>query len=178
MPKKLVLITGCSGGGKTTLLNMLRDQGFHTISEPGRRIVVEEQCNSGEALPWINLKAFSHRAVQMATHDLASVQNCNDLVFFDRGLIDAALALQYSGGKSYRETLGNQNHYFNKVFLAPPWPDIFKQDDERKHGFKSAVEEFDRIHAALRDLNYDVYFLPKTSITDRIEFILAKLGKV
>lgn len=138
MSQKLILITGCSGGGKSTLLDKLNEKGFHTVPEPGRRIVAEEMaCNGvGNALPWVDLKAFSLRAVEMATNDLASVQYRHGLVFFDRGLIDAALALEYSGGKRYREILGDQKHYFSKVFLAPPWPEIFEQDDERKHDFQ------------------------------------------
>jgi predicted ATPase len=111
----------------------------------------------------------------MATNDLASVQNQDGLVFFDRGLIDAAMALEYSGGKRYRDILGDEKHYFNKVFLAPPWPEIFEQDDERKHDFQSAVDEFDRIQSALIELKYDVCLLPKTTVLERVDYILNQL---
>lgn len=181
MFQKLILITGCSGGGKSTLLDKLNDKGFHTVPEPGRRIVAEEMAGNGNgdrdgnALPWVDLKAFSLRAVEMATNDLASVQNRHGLVFFDRGLIDAALALEYSGGKSYREILGDQKHYFSKVFLAPPWPEIFEQDDERKHDFQSAVDEFIRIQSALIELKYDICLLPKTTVSQRVEYIINQI---
>ncbi|MEP2944728.1 MAG: AAA family ATPase [Lentilitoribacter sp.] len=177
MSQKLILITGCSGGGKSTLLDKLNEKGFHTVPEPGRRIVAEEMaCNGvGNALPWVDLKAFSLRAVEMATNDLASVQNRHGLVFFDRGLIDAALALEYSGGKRYREILGDQKHYFSKVFLAPPWPEIFEQDDERKHDFQSAVDEFNRIQSALIELKYEVCLLPKTTVSQRVDYIIKQI---
>ncbi len=38
----LVVISGCSGGGKSTLLAELSRRGHMTIEEPGRRIVAEE----------------------------------------------------------------------------------------------------------------------------------------
>lgn len=179
MPQKLVLITGCSGGGKSTLLDKLKENGFHTVPEPGRRIVAEEMAGNGNvtgnALPWVDLKAFALRAVEMATNDLASVQNHHGLVFFDRGLIDAALALEYSSGTAYREILGDQQHYFNKVFLAPPWPEIYVQDDERKHDFQSAVDEYNRIQSALIELKYDICLLPKTTVSQRVEYIINQI---
>lgn len=179
LSQKLVLITGCSGGGKSTLIRMLNEKGFYTVPEPGRRIVAEEMADNGNtngsALPWVDLKAFSLRSIEMATNDLASVQNQDGLVFFDRGLIDAALALEHSDGKRYRDILGDEKHYFNKVFLAPPWPEIFEQDDERKHDFQSAVDEFDRIQSALIELKYDVSLLPKTTVLERVDYILNQL---
>jgi predicted ATPase len=51
MPENFVTISGCSGGGKSTLLLELRQRGFATIEEPGRWIVVEELKRGGRALP-------------------------------------------------------------------------------------------------------------------------------
>ena len=39
---RFVVITGCSGGGKSTLLDELGRRGHATIEEPGRRIVRED----------------------------------------------------------------------------------------------------------------------------------------
>jgi predicted ATPase len=38
----LVVISGCSGGGKSTLLAELAQRGYGVVEEPGRRIVREE----------------------------------------------------------------------------------------------------------------------------------------
>jgi predicted ATPase len=36
---RFVVISGCSGGGKSTLLAELARRGYRTVEEPGRRIV-------------------------------------------------------------------------------------------------------------------------------------------
>ena len=55
---RFVVISGCSGGGKSTLLIELGQRGYATVEEPGRRIVKEEMLGAGLALPW----ARSHDA--------------------------------------------------------------------------------------------------------------------
>jgi predicted ATPase len=172
-----ILITGCSGGGKTTLINALADKGYVTVPEPGRRIVAEQKANSGKALPWIDLNAFSKRALAMAKDDLIEANKNKHLVFFDRGIIDAAIALEYSGGRVYRETLGETQHYSPEVFLAPPWREIYKSDADRKHGFDEALAEYERIGSALLELGYNIHMLPKVCVNDRVDFVLKTLRK-
>jgi predicted ATPase len=52
---RFILLSGCSGGGKSTLLAELAQRGFATIEEPGRRVVREELASGGDALPWIEV---------------------------------------------------------------------------------------------------------------------------
>jgi predicted ATPase len=90
-----VLISGCSGGGKSTLLAELHRQGHAIVEEPGRRIVQEEARTGGQALPWIDMAAFLRRALATALNDHKNARaGTGKWVFFDRGLVDAAAALQ------------------------------------------------------------------------------------
>jgi predicted ATPase len=66
--------------------------------------------------------------------------------------------------------------YREDVFLAPPWPEIFVGDTERKHGLAEAVAEFDCLNAALPRLGYRPVLLPKTTVAARADFILTQLG--
>lgn len=61
MTSRHVVLSGCSGGGKSTLLSALGRRGWVVVPEPGRRIVEEEQRGDGRALPWVDLAAFAMR---------------------------------------------------------------------------------------------------------------------
>ena len=61
-----VIISGCSSGGKSTLLDELARRGHATVPEPGRRVVREEQASGGTALPWADTRAFVDRIVALA----------------------------------------------------------------------------------------------------------------
>jgi predicted ATPase len=82
-----IVISGCSGGGKSTIVAALAAQGFQTCPEPGRRIVQEERAMGGTALPWVDAAAFADRAVAMAITDHGAAGP--GITFFDRSLIDA-----------------------------------------------------------------------------------------
>ena len=172
---RLVLITGCSGGGKSTLLAALKHRGYAVVEEPGRRIVAEENAASGLALPWVDMAAFARRAVAMSRSDLVSAQKMSGIVFFDRGLLDAAVALQSACGIPYQETLGPLRPYSATAFVAPPWPEIFASDQDRRHDLKAAIEEFERLHSALLEMHYDVQMLPKISVQERVDFVLENI---
>ncbi len=173
---KFVLISGCSGGGKSTLLTALENRGFTVVEEPGRRIIAEERANTGAALPWVDMVAFAHKAVAMSQSDLSAAQSSSGYVFFDRGLVDAAMALQHATGKSYKYTLGKHRHYMSVAFLAPPWPEIYETDGDRRHDLTAAIEEYERLETSLLELGYDLRYLPKTAVENRVEFVLENLG--
>ena len=170
-----ILISGCSGGGKSSLLADLSKRGYSTVEEPGRRIIAEEKNRAGKALPWINMEAFARRAVEVSKSDLQEAEDKPGFVFFDRGMVDAAVALQNTSGVPYRDTIGDKMHYAKIVFLAPPWPEIFAQDIDRRHGLNDAFGEFERLDVAFHDLGYRTCLLPKVSVSERAEFVLGHI---
>lgn len=173
---RFILISGCSGGGKSTLLAALESAGYECVAEPGRRIVADEAANGGRALPWIDPAAFARRAVEVSRSDLAAASAAPGLVFFDRGLIDAAVALHHADGVSVEDTVGGIKSYCDPVFLAPPWPELFRNDEARRHDFAEAEAEFVRLETAFRELGYGVCQLPKASVEARLEFVLKTLS--
>lgn len=169
-----VVISGCSGGGKTTLLYELKLRGYSVVEEPGRRIVSEEMKSRGNALPWVDMKAFAQRAIAMSLSDLEAAMGEQNWVFFDRGLIDAVAALSHVTRKPALEELAGYS--FNpSVFVAPPWPEIFVQDIERRHGLEEAIAEYERLLIAFSSFGYRCVALPKTGVSERADFILEHL---
>jgi predicted ATPase len=170
-----VVISGCSGGGKSTLVRALADRGHGAVDEPGRRIVREELAGDGAALPWIDGVAFARRAVAHALADRAAVGEPASWVFFDRSLIDAAAALERITGEPALEALAARHRYHRRVFFTPPWPEIFVADHERRHGFETACVEYDHLCKVFPALGYEIVVLPKVSISERVEIVLAAL---
>lgn len=174
--KHLIVISGCSGGGKSTLLADLARRGFATIEEPGRRVVREELASGGHALPWVDATAFARRITAKAQADYDAARALPGPVFFDRGLIDAAVALKHAGGETLLADLARHHRYHRLVFLAPPWPELFASNAERRHGLDAAIAEYDRLAAAYPALGYEVILFPKASVAERITFLLERIG--
>jgi predicted ATPase len=174
---QFVIISGCSSGGKSTLLADLARRGYAVVDEPGRRIIKDELGGDGLALPWVNETAFLRRALAMALADRASAIASDGWVFFDRGLIDAAAGLQHLTGEPLLEKFGQFHRYHRRVFLAPPWPEIYVQDAERWHDFDSAISEYSRLLKVYPSLGYEVSILPKVSVVQRVDFVLSMLAE-
>lgn len=175
MGSKHVVLSGCSGGGKSALLAELARRGFPVVSEPGRRIVEEELRCGGRALPWTDLTAFARRAIDVAARDREDVGEKTGWIFFDRGLVDAVAALEHRTGEPASVVLAPYDRYHAQVFLTPPWPEIYVTDGERRHGLDDAVAEYDRLLAAYGDLGYRTIVLPKVGVAARADFVLERL---
>jgi predicted ATPase len=168
-----IVITGCSGGGKSTLLAELARRGFAVVEEPGRRVVKDELEKDGTALPWIDPIAFLRRAFEVGLEDWNLSRRLPGPVFFDRGLVDAASALAHLTGE--KMALDLSTRYCRRVFMAPPWPEIYQPDDERRHGFDQALQEYERLLVSYPSLGYEICALPKIAAPQRADFLLSNL---
>jgi predicted ATPase len=168
---KNILITGCSGGGKSTLLAALDARGHKTVLEPGLRIVSQERESGGTALPWVDLSAFLHRAAQMARRDLDQNSQAARPVFYDRGLFDAAVGLHHLHGTPLGDTMGPIFPYDQRTLVAPPWPKLFSRTQDRQHSFDQAVAEYHRIKRAIALLGCTEVPLPLSDVQARVAFV-------
>ncbi|WP_034161143.1 AAA family ATPase [Sphingomonas sp. ERG5] len=173
---RFVVISGCSGGGKSTLLRELGQRGHGVVDEPGRRIVEQELSRQGSALPWVDAIAFAHRALERALADRAAAEHLPGWVFFDRSVIDAAAALEHLTD-GHGPDIDALPRYHDTVFLTPPWPEIYVTDHERRHSFDDAVAEYQRLLLAYPVSGYDVSVLDKGTVGQRADAILATLAR-
>jgi predicted ATPase len=174
---RFVIISGCSGGGKSTLLDELGRRGYAIVEEPGRRIVKEQLLSEGTALPWIDGVAFARRAIALALSDRKAARRLQGIwVFFDRGLIDASVAFQHLIGEPTLSAIRKSQRYHQRVFMAPPWPEVYVTDSERRHSLDAGVAEYARLVDAYPALGYEVTILPKVSVAERAEFVLRTLA--
>jgi predicted ATPase len=127
--------------------------------------------------PWLDETAFARRAIAVALADWIAVKCAAGWLFSDRGLIDAAAALQHLTGEPALAALGRAYRYHRRAFLAPPWPEIYVTDAERLHGLDTAVAEYRRLLGVYPALGYKVMILPKDGVPERVDFVLYALAK-
>ncbi|KJS27009.1 MAG: ATPase [Hyphomonadaceae bacterium BRH_c29] len=169
-----ILISGCSGGGKSTLLKALEARGHQVVEESGRRVVEVERARGGTALPWTDMDAFLRRTLSLAMADHDAARRLEGPVFFDRGVVDALVALQHLKGEA-PDALAGRYRYAGTIFLAPPWPEIFVTDAARRHELIEAEAEYDRLLTACPVLGYRTVLLPKVPVEARADFLLSTL---
>jgi predicted ATPase len=178
---KLVVISGASSGGKSTLLSELSNHGYTVVPEAGREIVKEQLAINGDITPWQNARAFEEMIVARSTaayHQAKAMQAVlGQVIFFDRSFLEIVSYYQTLKTKesSKYNHLIDELRYYKTIFMAPPWKEIFCQDDERKHSFEDAVREYDRLMEFYPKCGYSIIELPKVSVKERVKFILSNL---
>ncbi|MEZ4859794.1 MAG: AAA family ATPase [Caldilineaceae bacterium] len=175
---KLVVISGCSGGGKSSLLQAMAARGYPVCPEPGRQIVKEQQSIGGDALPWINGRKFAELCISRALYFYNMARPVDKPALFDRSFIDNIAGLQRAGvplPPAYHEIIRTYR-YAKRVFLVPPWPELFTTDAERQHGFDAAVAEYESLVNVYQDWGYAVMVIPRGTVAERADFWERALG--
>jgi predicted ATPase len=172
-----VVISGCSGAGKSSLLRELADRGYRVFAEPGRQIVKEQNFIGGDGIPSKDVYKFVELCVSRTMHNMINAAATTSFVFFDRSIIDNIGGLEHLAGiPAHLQKALETFRYSKKVFIAPPWPEMFRNDRERIHSYEAAVAEYATLLPAYERLGHQLIMLPKVSIEERVDFILLELG--
>ena len=166
-----IVISGCSGGGKSTLLDALRSKGYKVVEEAGRRVVQYESKMDSEALPMKNMPLFLERTITLAAKDFEEASIEVGPIFFDRSLVDLILAYEHFTGSTKFHEMLRKTQYASKVYFTPTWPEIYVNDAERRHSLDDAINEYRRLETGYPKFGYEVYVLSKTSVENRIKII-------
>lgn len=177
---RLVVISGCSSGGKSTLLSELKSRGYTTVSEVGREIVKEQLAAGANITPWQKPIEFCELLIERSIAAYKLAQGMTDVkgqvIFFDRSFLEGVGYFQSLKIHRYDHFV-DELRYYSTIFIAPPWKEIFCQDEERKHTFEDAVEDYERDLKFYIQCAYRITKLPKVGVKKRIEFLLSILCK-
>lgn len=175
----LVVLSGCSGGGKSTLLAEMARRGYPTCPEPGRQIVKEQLSIGGDALPWGDVPRFVELCVSRALDFYDTAPRARKCVLFDRSLVDAVAALRRLGlpvPEPLRTAL-QRYRYADVVFMTPPWPELFAADPERRHAFADAVAEYEDLLKSYPAAGYQIELIPRLGVAERADFLERRLAR-
>jgi predicted ATPase len=171
------IITGGPGGGKTSLLESLASKGYNYIPETALHII-KKRLSKG-LTPRPDPKTFAQEIFEKDWINFIANSRLSSLLFFDRSFMDSAGMLfkcDRVGYNKIKETLLT-NRYNNKVFIIPPWREIYRNDTERDQSFEEGIEVYEWIDKWYRQHDYDVVIVPKDTIGNRVKFILSQMAK-
>jgi len=170
------VITGGPGFGKTVLIEKLHELGYTTGPEIARQIIEREMAENGDLLPWADGAGFEKKVMEERI-DFLDRTDIQCIAFSDRGLPDQAAFSWYKGkacSPQLQVALVN-NHYAKKVFLTPPWRQIYRNDQVRTETFEEAEKIHGYIVKAYLEYGYQLVDLPLSPPDERIAFILKSI---
>lgn len=177
MENKKIVITGGPGTGKSSVIKKLEGLGHHCLHEVSREVTLEAQKQGITQLFLEDPLLFSQKLLEARVKQYESLEkSVKNLTFLDRGVPDVLAYLDYFG-TDYPDTFSEacKLNSYDKIFLLPPWKEIYKNDNERYETF----EEAKSIHSFLKKTylfyNYQIVEVPKLSVKNRCDFILNNL---
>jgi predicted ATPase len=173
------IVTGGPGVGKTTVLRELEKGGYSVVPENAREIIKEQGVIKGDGLPWKNKKLYIDLMLKASidSYKLAQANNSLSIYFFDRGILDTLCYAEMVGLGISDEMneIANNHQYNKKVFIFPPWFEIYQTDNERKQTWEEAELTFQKMKETYLKYGYDIIEVPKDTIENRKIYILENL---
>jgi predicted ATPase len=165
---RFVVVTGGPGAGKTTLLDALRARGREVTTDVARALIRADPRVRDDEASFQDAILAGEVSAYAAALALPPVP-----VFFDRGVPDVAASyvLRSLAVPPHVDAAVREHPYATRVFVAPPWPDIYVNDAERVQPYEHAV----RVHAAIVETytryGYDLVPLPLAPVQQRVAFL-------
>ncbi|QLG46733.1 AAA family ATPase [Costertonia aggregata] len=184
MKQDKIVITGGPGTGKTAIIEKLQASGYHCFPEIIRLMTLEAKQDgtmqtigsnpiSSVSDPMkFNAKIIKGRVAQF----IDAQQLKKSPVFFDRGIPDVLGYMEFFGQKHKKNFVeACENFVYDKVFLLPPWKEIYVRDNERFESFKEAEQIHFCLEKVYGKMGYVPITVPKGSIENRVSFILNQI---
>lgn len=169
------VMTGGPGGGKTTLLERLKIMGVPFVPEVARALISERLRNNLPPRP----EPFEF-ALNLLERDIGNFLRHSDedsIRFFDRSFIDSAGMLYgYAQIQSYLCSVLKEHRFNSRVFITPPWKEIYCNDEERDQTFEDAERVFEELYQWYSANGYEILILPKDTAEARAEFVTEALS--
>jgi predicted ATPase len=175
--KEIIVIIGGPGTGKSSIIEGLVAKGYCCYPEISREVTLEAQKKGIEQLFLEDPLLFSQMLLDGRIKQFNNARNeAHQWVFIDRGIPDVVAYLDYIGDDypSHFTDACKENVY-TKIFILPPWEEIYQIDSERYENFEQAKTIYKHLTKTYIDYGYDLIEVPKDSVDNRILFILDKI---
>ena len=177
--KEIIVIIGGPGTGKSTLINGLTADGYCCYPEISRQVTMEAQKQGIEQLFLEKPLLFSEMLLEGRKKQYENaVKEPHEIVFIDRGIPDVLAYMHYIGD-TYPTFFDDacQEYKYSKIFILPPWEEIYISDEERYENYEQAQLIQNHLIETYQGYGYELIEVPKDTVANRILFILDKISK-
>ncbi|HZW63390.1 MAG TPA: ATP-binding protein [Flavobacteriaceae bacterium] len=174
MKKKIIVITGGPGTGKSSCIHALKKRGYVCFDEVSREITRKAQQEGIDQLFLSNPLRFSELLLEGRVKQYRdAVKHPSPVVFLDRGIPDIVAYMDYANTK-YPDSFINtcKKFIYTHVFTLAPWQEIYQRDNERYENFDQAVDIHNQLVNTYKKYNYTLYDVPFGAIEKRVDYIL------
>jgi predicted ATPase len=175
--KEIIVIIGGPGTGKSTIIDGLVAKGFCCYPEISRQVTLEAKKQGIEQLFLENPLLFSELLLEGRKKQYTDASDeKQEIVFIDRGIPDVLAYMHYIGD-SYPAhfDLACRENVYTKIFILPPWEEIYVSDEARYENFEQAKLIHNHLVETYKSYGYELIEVPKDSLDNRILFILDQI---
>lgn len=174
-----IVLTGGPCSGKSTLIRVLAESGHSVSEESGRAIIRNQMRIDGPGVPWIYPHLYAELMLARDMDAYIHPRSESDCIFYDRGIPDIIgyLTTIHKTIPSHLHWAAEQYRYHAKVFLLPPWREIYTQDKERRQPYHEAVRTCFCMEKVYRETGYELIKVPQMPVGERMQFVLSELAK-
>ena len=178
MNNQLYVITGGPGSGKTTLIEALAAAGYATAPEAGRAIIIDQAAIGRPDIGTHDPALFAELMLSWDMRSYRWALQQPGPVFFDHAVAGMPAYFRLTGlpVPSHVAAAAEAFRYARQAFIAPPWREIYRTDEERHQTFDEAVRTFEAAAVGYREQGYELLELPKCDVSGRLAFVLGHLS--
>ncbi len=174
------VFTGGPGVGKTALIRHLQAMGETVVEETHRAVIAEQAAAGSRAVPWDDFAAYCELCVRRDIGKFDALveamgPEATGRVFFDRSILDS-FDSRWAAPPDL-EAAARDRRYNRRVFVFPPWREIYETDAERRQDWAEARATFPRILEVVARFGYEPVTVPPGTLAERAAFVLAQAAQ-
>jgi predicted ATPase len=111
------------------------------------------------------------------TYQKAMTNHSDAPMFFDRGILDTLcyMDMEKIPLPNNLDRIVSEYRYNTKVFILPPWEEIYQTDSERKQSWQQAEYTFHQMKQTYQKYGYKLIQVPCARIEARAQFVLSQI---
>lgn len=140
------------------------------VEESHRAVIAEQVAAGSRAVPWDDFAAYCALCVARDIEKFDALAGESARAFFDRGIPDGF-------DPRWRPppdllAAARARRYNRRIFVFPPWREIYQMDAERRQDWAEAEATYPRIVAGAERFGYTPIIVPKADVATRAAFVL------